>query len=125
MRVDRTKYTAQYENGVVRSMWVTVEIAVDSEIGDTAEGALDLSKKISDDWYKKITGVTTAPIYQDADVLPSIQQEDRRVGLFVEDINSCNDLTTLRTYKLLVRSDDKLKEAYQKKEEELMNQKQQ
>jgi hypothetical protein len=110
-------------------MWVTVEVALDSGMGDSPHEAFDLSKRIADEWYNKNGGnFNQYPILYPApgaEPLPAIQvskpEVSVRIGLFVEDINSCKDLITLHTYKLLVRSDEKLREAYQKKEKELMN----
>lgn len=92
MKVDRTKFTAQYENGVVRSMWVTVEIAVDAGMGDTAEGALDLSKKITDEWYKKQNVIqgeyAPAPPHE----LPVINKAEERLGILIENAENMKQL---------------------------------
>lgn len=66
MKIDRTKFTAQYENGAIKSMWVSVEIAMDSGMGEDPKAALDLSKKTSDEWYEQQGGWLYRPSYGDA-----------------------------------------------------------
>lgn len=51
MKIDRTKFTAHYENGVLKSMWVGLEHALDD--GDSPQAAFDQAKKISDEWHAK------------------------------------------------------------------------
>lgn len=49
MKVERTKYTAHYENGIVIAQWVSVEMLLD---GESPLDALDRSKELVDQWYK-------------------------------------------------------------------------
>jgi hypothetical protein len=47
------------------------------------------------------------------------EPEETRIGLFVEDINSCKDVETLKQYRLLVKGKPELQEAYDNKLKEL------
>lgn len=53
MHVERTKYTAHYENGFVVAQWISVEMALDLNGSDNTLSALDRSKEIVEQWYKK------------------------------------------------------------------------
>lgn len=87
MKVDRTKLTAEYENGVIKSVWVSVEVALDSGMGESAFDALDLSKNISDEWCKKnnllqyVNPAQQAPIHE----LPTINRAEERLQELIED----------------------------------------
>lgn len=52
MKIDRTKYTAHYENGVVVAQWVSVEMALDTANGESPLEALDRSQELVQQWYK-------------------------------------------------------------------------
>lgn len=137
MKIDRTKYTAHYENGVVKAMWVTVEVAIDSGMGESAHDAFDLSKKISDEWYNKNGGHFNQypTLYPEPGVspLPEIQvskdDEQERVLALIKDIESetCLRLATggggLLSWGMVVNNMEKqypkLREAYDKKYLEL------
>lgn len=121
MKIDRTKFTAQYENGVIKSMWVSVEVELDAANGDSPHAALDLSKEISDKWYAKNN--STVPVIP-ASYAPipeiQVQQEEKSIGLTVEDIMSCQDLKTLESYRLIVnKKGGTILEAYNMKHKEL------
>lgn len=53
MHVERTKYTAHYENGFVVAQWISVEMAIDGSNSESAFAALDRSKEMVEKWYKK------------------------------------------------------------------------
>lgn len=120
MKVDRTKYTAHYENGVVVAQWISVEMALDGENGESPLTALDRSQQLVDEWYKKqnIPPFFSPPVY-DGNSFPGPRiieknPEDREIGVTVESIMSCQDIVTLQTYYMLVEKLGKqeLKEAY-------------
>ena len=48
-----------------------------------------------------------------------IKPEDRRVGVTVEDILSCNDIPTIDSYRLLIKDQPLLQAAYDKRREEI------
>lgn len=52
MKVERTKYTAHYENGIVVAQWISVEMALDANLGENVFSVLDRSKEIVEQWYK-------------------------------------------------------------------------
>ncbi len=119
MNIIKVTYQKAFVIGPYLQEKIGIEVEVDEEIGERAEFALDKAKEIVERWHKE-NNPEPAQVGPQAE-LPIINRtsEEVRIGLFVTDIESCQDLTTLHSYKLLVRSDDKLKEAYQKKEQEL------
>jgi hypothetical protein len=127
MKIDRTKFTAQYENGVIKSVWVSIEVALDGGLGETAESALDLSKELSDKWYNKnFPGYQVNPEYAHLLSPPGpppviqVKPEDREIGLSVKDIMSCEELAVLDSYRLMVKGNEELSAAYVKRRKEIV-----
>lgn len=127
MKIDRTKYTAHYENGIVVSQWISVEMALDGGNGESALAALDRSKEMVEEWYKKqnVPNPFGPPLY-DGNTFggPRIIEktpEDRKIGIVESDITSCEDLVTLDSYRLLVKGNHALSAAYAKRRKELVN----
>jgi hypothetical protein len=126
MKVDRTKYTAHYENGMIVAQWISVDMVLDGANGESALAALDRSKELVDEWYKKqnIHNPFGPPPAYDGNSFPGPRiiekkPEDREIGITEADIMSCEDLATLDTYRLLVRGNDKFSIAYAKRKKEL------
>jgi hypothetical protein len=123
MKIDRTKFTAQYENGVIKTMWVSVEVSMDSGMGEDPKAALGLSKKISDEWYQQQGGwIYNANLGTTiTDVPEEVQIErpnDARKAL-MQDMRSCQEVKVLESYRLLAKSDPELQLVYDIKMDEL------
>jgi hypothetical protein len=116
MHIDRTKYTAHYENGILVSQWISVEMSLDSDESEVV--ALDRSKQIVEQWYKDnapaFPGAYPGNIPPYGAPTPTIQvrPEDREVGVTPEQIMSCTDLIVLETYRLLIKGKPQLESAY-------------
>jgi hypothetical protein len=67
--------------------------------------------------YESIPSTTQPPIPEQKP-----QPEERRIGNIVEDINSCENLKVLETYKFIAKQKPEFQEAYEKKFRELSNQ---
>lgn len=87
MKVDRTKYTAHYENGMVVAQWISVEMALD---GESALDALDLSKELVEKWYKSKN--IEPGIYLSPNELPVINTAEERIGIEIENATTKADL---------------------------------
>lgn len=108
-----TKYTAHYENGMVISQWVSVEMALDGSNGESALNALDRSQELVEQWYKS----KNIP-FQDNSIPPGpppaiqIKPEDREIGVTPESILSSPDLKVLETYRWIIKGKPELERAY-------------
>jgi hypothetical protein len=114
MHIDRTKYTAHYENGILVSQWISVDMALDGANGESAKEALDKSKSFVDQWYKD-NGQPypgSIPPYGAPAQTIHVRPEDRELGVTPEQIMSCADLIVLETYRLLVKGKPQLESAY-------------
>jgi hypothetical protein len=113
MKVDRTKYTAHYENGIVVSQWISVEMELDGGNGESPLDALDRSQALVEQWYKS----KNLPFEQNS-VPPGppqfiqVKPEDREIGVTPESITSSPDLKVLETYRWLIKGKPELERAY-------------
>ena len=102
MKIDRTKYTAHYENGVVVAQWVSVEMALDGANGESPLDALDRSKELVEQWYKSKNLPFASPSQIGPSTeLPVINKAEERLGILIENaatkdelMNYKNDLST-------------------------------
>jgi hypothetical protein len=103
MKIDRTKYTAHYENGVVVAQWISVEMALDTANGESPIEALDRSQEVVQQWYKSKNlpfnngSMPPGPPTE----LPVINKAEERLGILIENaatkeelMNYKNDVTT-------------------------------
>lgn len=119
MKIDRTKYTAHYENGVVVAQWVSVEMALDGANGESPIDALDRSKELVDQWYKsKNLPFDSNPVPSGPPPVINVQRtsEDTRIAELVRDIYACNQLdgdNGLWSYSKLATTCEEAKLAYE------------
>lgn len=95
MKIDRTKYTAHYENGVVVAQWVSVEMALDGANGESPLDALDRSQALVEQWYKsKNLPFESNSVPPGPPPIINVQRtsEDKRVAELVADIYKCTNL---------------------------------
>lgn len=129
MRIDRVKYTAHYDEfGVLKDQWIGLEAAIDDT--EIPERQLDAIKAITESWYhKQNPGLQPPPMFNGNQYDPGPRviekkPEDMSVGLTPELLMSCTDIVTLQTFYPLVfkltKPDDDLKNAYNKRKEELV-----
>lgn len=90
MKVDRTKYTAHYENGMVVAQWISVEMALDGANGESPLDALDRSKELVEQWYKSKNIEPAA--YLSTHELPVINTAEERIGIEIENATTKADL---------------------------------
>lgn len=92
MKVDRTKFTAQYENGVIRAIWATVEVSLDSGLAESPHDAFDLSKKITDEWYAKQGTIQPEYAPGPSTELPVINKAEERLLDLIEEALTIEEL---------------------------------
>ena len=113
MKVDRTKYTAHYENGIVVAQWISVEMALDTANGESPLEALDRSQELVQQWYKsKNLPFETNAVPPGPPPVIQIKPEDRETGLTSETLLSCSDIKILEAYRLMVKGKPELERAY-------------
>lgn len=113
MKIDRTKYTAHYENGMVVAQWISVEMALDTANGESPLEALDRSQELVQQWYKsKSLPFETNSIPPGPSPIIQIKPEDRETGLTPETLLSCSDIKILEAYRLMVKGKPELERAY-------------
>src|SRR6478736_7830582 len=103
MKIDRTKYTAHYENGVLVAQWISVEMALDTANGESPIEALDRSQELVQQWYnsKNIPFNNSSMPPGPPAELPVINKAEERLGILIENaatkeelMNYKNDVTT-------------------------------
>jgi hypothetical protein len=121
MKVDRTKYTAHYENGVVVSQWISVEMELDGGNGESALAALDRSQELVQQWYNsKNIPFENNSVPPGPPPVIQVRAEDRAIGVTVDDIKSCQDLVTLDSYRIIIRGKADLEKAFMERRPELV-----
>lgn len=119
MKVDRTKYTAHYENGVVVAQWLSVDMIIDEANGESPLAAFDRSQAIIEQWYKsknipfESNGIPPGP-----PPIINVQRtsEDTRIAELVRDIYACTQLdgdNGLWSYSKLATTCEEAKLAYE------------
>lgn len=95
MKVKGTKYTAHYENGIVVAQWVSVDMEMDSSMGESPIDSLNRSQEIVEQWYRS----KNLP-FQDNSIPPgpppviNVQRtsEDTRIAELIGDIFKCTEI---------------------------------
>lgn len=119
MKIDRTKYTAHYENGVIVAQWVSVEMALDAANGESPLDALDRSQALVDQWYKSKNlpfENNTVPPAPPPIINVQRTSEDVRIAELVRDIYACTQLSGdngLWSYSKLATTCEEAKLAYE------------
>jgi hypothetical protein len=94
MHIDRTKYTAHYENGVVVAQWVGVDVAMSD--GDDPYDALNYAKEVVGKWQS--ANATAFPIGSMPPPGPpqviTVERtsENERIAKLIRDIYACTEL---------------------------------
>lgn len=114
----------QVAEGLWRKIGVEIENEIlanfpgESQIEDTHKAAKDYVQR----WHKEAQPVTN-PNWDHNTPLPVVQRENisegARIELLILDINSCESVKVLESYKIMVKSNQALQDAYNKKMDEL------
>lgn len=118
MKIDRTKYTAHYENGVVVAQWISVEMALDTSNGESPIEALDKSQELVQQWYKsKNLPFETNSVPPGPPPVINVERtsEDKRIAELIRDIYRCTRLDGddgLFTYYTLASLNKETRAAY-------------
>lgn len=95
MHVERTKYTAHYENGFVVAQWISVEMAIDDSNAENAISALDRSKELVEQWYKANNATlesTSMPPGPPSTINIERTSEDVRIAELIRSMYACTKL---------------------------------
>lgn len=120
VRIDRVKYTAHYDEfGNLKAQWIGMEAAIDDT--ETPEKQLDKIKAMTESWYRANNTHINADGYPNLlnpdYALPTItsHSSEPQIGVTPEVIMSCKDLTTLDSYKFIIKGKPDLIDAYGKR----------
>jgi len=119
MKKGIVKYSKEYVSPIGLKEWLGIELEFDMSSETALETFLVAKKEVesfrmSSEVYKDIVA---SGFFSEE---PPIVSADRQIGVTVDDIIKCDDVKVLQSYKFIVRKDDALREAYQKREKELM-----
>lgn len=93
MRIDKVKYTAQYDEfGNIKAQWIGMEAVIDDT--ESPERQLDKIKEMTDSWYKKNTTITPNgyPNLLNPEELPVINTAEERIGIEIENTTTKDEL---------------------------------
>jgi len=103
--------------------WDKYEVTISLDVNDDPDIARQVSREMIYEFFKKNNpaATTIGPTGE----MPVIQvqkeaAEDRRIGLFSKDIESCTDLQVLDSYRLLIKDNLLLQPIYDKRRAELV-----
>lgn len=104
-------------------VWEKIGVEAELEIGEDARKALYDCKKTVENFHyennkadEKKKEVVTSIITYDEKIPSTLTQ----VASIIKDINTCQELKVLESYRLIAKSDPDIQDAYNKKLRELM-----
>lgn len=105
---------------VGENIWKRGNLTLDGKEGESPEDLMNRVAHTLESWFEdKGRGNMAAYGTPLSSVIESQRGRGNPIEGLVEDINSCTDIKVLDTYKLLVRGNDQLTAAYEKKLAEL------
>jgi hypothetical protein len=125
MKIDRTKYTAHYENGVVVAQWISVEMALDTANGESPLEALDRSQELVQQWYKSKNipfEANSVPPGPPPVITIERTSEDKMIAETIRGIYACTELkgdSGLTSYRNIAFGKPETKLAYEVMERKL------
>lgn len=121
MKVTKIAFEQLFPTGPYANMRLGVEVTLDEK--DNIYESFNVAKLLVEESFKKINPDFIPPIHDFNTGQPAIVQADREpsntVEALIQDINSCNELIVLESYKILARTKPEIQEAYDKKYNEL------
>lgn len=116
MKVDRISYQKAFAYGPYLQEKIGAEAII--EPGEDRDKAMQQLQE----W---INSRATSPDYENHEDIPgeiTVDKEqpvDKRLSVIIQDIGTCGDLKVLETYKFIVKTNEELQKAYDKKKAEL------
>lgn len=116
MKVEKIFYQKLFPTGPYSNEKIGVEVIV--EPGETAEDCLTAAKNTVSEWHKQ----HNPDLYtEQAEIRPEKPlPEDKRIAVLIRDIQSCTELVVLDSYRILVKTNSALEEAYNIKRKEIV-----
>lgn len=115
MKVDRISYQKVFPLGMYINERIGLEIQLDD--GEDATIALSKAKAMVESFHIENNKGLYVEVNQEA--IPIQKPEEIRIGLLIQDIESCKDIKTLESYKLLVKGKPDFQKAYDNKLKQL------
>lgn len=121
MKIEKINYQRAYVTGPFLQDKLGIEISIDQGLGETPEMAYSLAKEIMDNWHKQanphlegttITDVPGEPPRTLEIMNNRIANEEQRIEAIISDINSCTEIKVLESYRLMVKSNERLQNVY-------------
>jgi hypothetical protein len=120
MKQGTVKFSKEFITPIGLKEWVGIEYPVDFETDDIQE-AFNYAKG------EVMKSQASSPGFPDNSIPPGpppiiqVQQQEIRIGVLVEDIMSCKELVVLDSYRLMVKGNDELTVAYNKRRSEIVS----
>jgi hypothetical protein len=120
MKQGTVKFSKEFITTIGLKEWVSVELEYDMAT-ECPRDVLTNAKEIVTQWHQ-----ASSPGFPDNSIPPGpppiiqVQQQDIRIGVLVEDIMSCKELAVLDSYRLMVKGNDELTAAYNKRRSEIV-----
>ena len=119
MKQGTVKFSKEFITPIGLKEWAGIEYPVDFEKDDIQE-AFNYAKG------EVMKSQASSPGFPDNSIPPGpppviqVQQQEIRIGVLIEDIMSCKELVVLDSYRLMVKGNDELTAAYNKRRSEIV-----
>lgn len=114
MKQGLVKFSKEFITPIGLKEWVGIEYPVDFDNKDALE-AFAKAESMVNEYQRSKEQIQYYPqAYGNSTPIQVIDKktEDREIGVKPEDIMSCQDLKTLKTYRLLIKGNSELEKAY-------------
>lgn len=120
MKQGLVKFSKEFVTETGLKEWAGIELPFNEE-RESGVDALRRAETIVNEYQRSKNYLVQYDIHRQSNEAPlGDLSEGRPIGVTTDDIKSCMDIEVLRSYKFIVRSIDELRDAYQKREKELM-----
>lgn len=121
MTVDRIVHYESYEYYYAPGLkrWKKDGVEINLQEGDDPKEAQRKAAEMVEGFQKENNPGLTVEINLDAIPTKKVEPQEARIGLLIQDIESCKDLKTLESYKFLVKGKPDFQKAYDSKLKEL------
>jgi hypothetical protein len=121
MKQGTVKFSKEFITPIGLKEWVTLEWSVDEPFDE--KKAMETFSKVKE---FVLNYQVSSPVFPDNSIPPGpppviqVQQQEIRIGVLIEDIMSCKELAVLDSYRLMVKGNDELSAAYNKRRSEIV-----
>lgn len=121
MKIDKVFYQKSFAIGPYLQEKIGIEIQLDEN--DNEDEAIKLAKATIEGWKSDTTSFMMMNIDTGLREVVEVSKmnEDQRIAAIISDIYSCKELKVLESYRLMVKSNPQLQEAYDQQFKKLQN----